>query len=160
MQDERVVEYASGTFSKSQRKYGPCERETLGVILAIEKWKNYLLGGKADLLCDCRALKWLTESQSSSSKLWRWAMRLTEFDVNVIHVPGRNMQDVDALSRAPLEDVFQDPTDVASLDDWKDREIGSDLGEAAAERCESTRRGAWRRKQSRLTQIGRKVDEN
>jgi hypothetical protein len=119
LQDERVVEYASGTFSPAERRYGPCEREALGVILSLERWKNYLLGGRVDLLCDCRALKWLAESQNSSSKLWRWSMRLTEFDVNIIHVPGRNMEDVDALSRAPLDEVHDDPTDIALLDEWK-----------------------------------------
>ena len=115
LQEGRVVEYASGTFSDCQRRYGPCERETLGVILALEKWKNYLVGGKAELFCDCRALKWLAESQNSSSKLWRWAMRLTEFDVKVTHIPGREMEDVDALSRAPLEEIVDDPTDIATI---------------------------------------------
>jgi hypothetical protein len=115
MQEGMVVEYASGTFSECQRRYGPCERETLGVILALEKWKNYLVGGKAELFCDCRALKWLAESQNSSSKLWRWAMRLTEFDVHITHTPGKQMEDVDALSRAPLEEIRDDPTDITSI---------------------------------------------
>lgn len=114
MQDEKVVEWASGSFNAMQRRYGPAEREALGVVMALEKWKRYLWGKRTTVVCDCRALAWLVRSKKTSGKLWRWAARLSEFDVEVVHAPSTQMRDVDALSRAPREEAVVDPTEEES----------------------------------------------
>jgi len=98
-QQNKPIAFASGSFIASQRKYGPAERETLGVIRSLEKFKDFLVGGKTKLITDCRALKWLRQSVNSSAKLFRWSLRLSEFDLEIIHKPGKNIPHVDAVSR-------------------------------------------------------------
>ena len=36
-QDDTVVSFNSGTFNELQRRYSPCERECLGIVLGLEK---------------------------------------------------------------------------------------------------------------------------
>src|SRR3989338_5522303 len=62
-------------------------------ILGLEKIKDYLVGGKFDLYTDCRAIRWLRESKNDSSKLFRWSLRLSEFDANVIHIQGKRSEE-------------------------------------------------------------------
>jgi hypothetical protein len=48
---------------------------------------------------DHRALKWLLNLQDSSSRLKRWAIKLSECDYSVKHRPSTKMRHSDALSR-------------------------------------------------------------
>jgi len=45
-------------------------------------------------------LKWLLNLQDPSSRLTRWAMKLSEYDFVVEHRPGTQMRHADALSRS------------------------------------------------------------
>jgi hypothetical protein len=47
-------------------------------------------------------LKWLLEAKWSSGKLARWAMRLAEYDMVILHEKGVLNMVADALSRQPL----------------------------------------------------------
>ena len=116
-QDNRIIEFNSGTFNDTQRRYGPCERECLGIILGLEKIKDYLVGGKFDLYTDCRAIRWLRESKNDSSKLFRWSLRLSEFDANVIHIPGKLIPHADAISRNPISHTQN--TEVNAIENFK-----------------------------------------
>ena len=46
------------------------------------------------------ALKWLLNLQDPSSRLIRWAVKLSEYDYVVEHRPGTKMRHADALSRS------------------------------------------------------------
>ena len=48
---------------------------------------------------DNRAYKWLLNLQGPSSRLTRWAVKLSEYDYVVEHRPGSRMRHADALSR-------------------------------------------------------------
>ena len=58
-----------------------------------------LYGRRFTVYTDHRALKWLLNLQDPSSKLTRWAMKLSEYDYVVEHRPGTQMRHADALSR-------------------------------------------------------------
>lgn len=49
---------------------------------------------------DHRALKWLLNLQDPSSRLTRWAMKLSEYDYTVEHRPCTRMRHADALPRS------------------------------------------------------------
>jgi hypothetical protein len=114
-QDDQVVAFTSGSFNETERRYSPCERECLGIILGLEKMKDFLKGGKFDLFTDCRAIKWLRESKNDSSKLFRWAARLSEFDMEIHHVSGSSIPHVDAASRNPIPFRLEDPTSPSTI---------------------------------------------
>jgi hypothetical protein len=48
---------------------------------------------------DHAALKFLRNFAENNSRLMRWNLRLSEFDFDIEHVPGRKLGHVDALSR-------------------------------------------------------------
>lgn len=56
---------------------------------------------------DHRALKWLLYLQDPSSRLTRWAVKLSEYEYQVEHRLGTKMRHADALSRS-INRVEQD----------------------------------------------------
>ena len=97
-QDQDVILFNSGSFNPAHSKYSPCERECLGIILGLEKVRDYLIGAPFHLYTDCKAISWIRESKNESPKLFRWAERLAQFDMNIHHIPGKNIPHVDSAS--------------------------------------------------------------
>jgi hypothetical protein len=58
-----------------------------------------LYGRKFTVHTDHRALKWLLNLQDPSSRLTRWAVKLSEYDFVVEHRAGTRMRHADGLSR-------------------------------------------------------------
>ena len=48
---------------------------------------------------DHAALKFLRNFADNNSRLMRWSLRLSEFDFEIVHVPGTKIKHVDALTR-------------------------------------------------------------
>ena len=47
------------------------------------------------------ALQYLKKQKDHNAKLMRWSLKLSEYDFDIIHKPGRLHLDADALSRLP-----------------------------------------------------------
>jgi len=72
----------------------------LAFLFAVKQFRCYLYGRKFVVHTDHRALKWLLNLQDPSSRLTRWAIKLSEYDYVVEHRPGTKMRHADALSRS------------------------------------------------------------
>lgn len=55
--------------------------------------------------------------KDSSGRLAKWRLRPTEFDFEVIHCPGKQHQDTDAMSRMPRNPLVTDTVAVDIDDD-------------------------------------------
>ena len=66
-----------------RRRLSPNDRKVLGVLYGIEQTHIYLQHRRFTLATDCAALTWLFTSQSLSSKMHRWSMRLMQFDIDL-----------------------------------------------------------------------------
>ena len=100
-QGDKIIAFASGKFTPSQAKYAPHERECLGAISGLEKFRHYLLGGPVTLYTDSVAISWLQRSKQLSPKLFRWGLRLQEFSPEIIHRSGESIPIEDCGSRLP-----------------------------------------------------------
>lgn len=109
-QEGKVVAYASRSLTDGEKKYFPTELECLAVLWAIEKFRGYLEGYHFNVITDHASLLWLNNLKDPCGRLGRWAVRLQQYDYNVIHRKGKEHEAPDALSRNPL------PFEGASID--------------------------------------------
>ena len=101
----KTVAFASRSLNNNEEHYSINELELLGVVWAIEYFKNYLFGKNFTVLTDHRALLLVLKSHCSNksynSRLKRWIDRLLPFDFNIEHIPGTRMGLLDYFSRQP-----------------------------------------------------------
>ena len=98
----KTVAFASKFLNIAELKYSTNELELLGLVWAIDHFKNYLLGKQFSILTDhIGALKDDKYTKTAQSRLTRWADKLIPFDFTVEHLPVKDMGFVDYLSRHP-----------------------------------------------------------
>lgn len=116
---EHVICYISRSLSRCEKNYSTTELECLAVLWAVEKWKCYLDGYQFFVVTDHASLKWLDNLKDPTGRLGRWAVRLQQFDYEVIHRKGKDHVVPDLLSRAvPNIEVIETPT---ICDTWYNR---------------------------------------
>ena len=101
-----VIEFFSKEFSVAERKYSTTERESLAVVLALEKWRTYLLGRSFVLETDHQCLKMIFSTKGMdrmSLRIARWAVRLLPYVFTIRYKKGSEMFLPDYLSRFPIE---------------------------------------------------------
>ena len=72
----RPMYYSSRKLSTAERNYSTTEREALGMIYSINKFRYYLLGKKFTFHVDDAVLLYLVSKQSLTRKLARWMLLL------------------------------------------------------------------------------------
>ena len=77
-------------------------------MLAAKRFRPYLHGKRAVVRTDHLPLVDMHLQPGHSPRRLRWLETLQEFDLDIVHVPGRENQAADALSRPPLSaaDLF------------------------------------------------------
>ncbi|GFU97411.1 transposon Tf2-11 polyprotein [Trichonephila clavipes] len=85
-QNHRPIAFASRTLNKTERNYTITEQECLVVIWALNKFKTYFGSLPVKVITDHAALPKLTNGKNLSSRMIRWALKLSEFEWE--HRPG------------------------------------------------------------------------
>jgi len=97
---ERPIAFFSTKFSTTQRNWATIEREAYAVLVALMKYRHWLLGGsKVVVISDHNPITYLTASAPKSAKLMRWSLALAEFEVEFHYRAGKLNVAADALSR-------------------------------------------------------------
>ena len=99
--EEVVIQYASYTFSETERRWPAMEREAFAVIWALTTFRTYVLGRHCIVRTDNSAAARL--STAKQAKLQRWGLVLAEYEVELRYRPGKRQSHVDALSRLPVK---------------------------------------------------------
>ena len=102
IQNGHPIGYYSRKLNDAETRYTPTELECLAVVDAIKYFQIYLEGNQFKVVTDHSALQWLFNFQNTKRRLFHWSEHLSLFTFDVIHRPGKQMQHVDALSRAPV----------------------------------------------------------
>ncbi|MCO5578895.1 hypothetical protein L7F22_032744 [Adiantum nelumboides] len=93
------VSYASRQLNSAERNYTTTEREGLGMVYAVKKYRHYLLANKFVFFTDHQALLYLVNKPCNTGRIVRWFLILLEFDFMVVVKEGIIHQRADHLSR-------------------------------------------------------------
>ena len=101
--DELPIMYAHRVFHGAEPYYSTTEKEGVAVLEAIKKWfPQYVWGEKFKVYTDHAALLSAFKNRElDGPRLGKWINKLTEFDFDLVHTPGKDNELADILSRCP-----------------------------------------------------------
>ncbi|XP_074597888.1 uncharacterized protein LOC141852696 [Brevipalpus obovatus] len=94
----RPITYYSQVLLSHQKNYTVSEKELLGILIGITKFRNYLEGKEFTVETDHHALCQLTKLKFKNGRLNRWSLLLQGFRYNVVYRNGKDHLP-DCLSR-------------------------------------------------------------
>ena len=97
MQD-RPIAFFSHALSKKHLLMSTYEKEILALILAVQKWRPYLLGRKFIVRTNHQSLKHLWTQKITTVAQQRWLWKLMGYDFIVEYKRGGENVVADALS--------------------------------------------------------------
>ena len=100
---EHVICYASRTLSKPERNYCVTRKELLAVVTFLKRFRQYLIGHHFTIRTDHGALTWLRNFKTPEGQIARWLEKLQDYQFTIVHRPGRQHNNADALSRFPCQ---------------------------------------------------------
>ena len=106
---ERPIAFASRTLTKPERRYCVTRKELLAVVFFVKHFKHYLYGKQFIVRTDHGSLRWLLNFKNPEGQLARWLQVLSSYDMTIVHRPGRQHRNADALSRIPCRQCGFDP---------------------------------------------------
>lgn len=104
----KLVACVSRALSSTEQRYAQIEKEALATTWCSERFQDYLIGMKYTIETDHKPLVPLLSSKPLDSvpiRIQRFRLRLMRFQFKIVHVPGKDLNTADALSRAPLNTV-------------------------------------------------------
>ena len=107
---EKVIAYGSFALTGEQRRYCTTRKELLAIIRFTWQFRTYLLGRPFRVRTDHASMVWLLNFKHPEGQLARWLEELSQYDMTILHRPGRLYQNADALSRMPVEDFCKNYT--------------------------------------------------
>lgn len=99
---ERIIAYASRAFPKSEQAWGITQLEAHAIFWAITKPFNFYVRSTDKpfyVRTDHRPCLAMKVSKVASERMYRWALALQEYKMEMFHVSGRKHSDCDAISR-------------------------------------------------------------
>ena len=109
---EHPISFASAKLNETMRKYSVLEKEAYAVLFALKKFDVLVYGCKIHLFTDHNPLQYLANNAPKSSKLTRWALSLTRYDLTVHHIHGKENYSSDFLSRCNVDSCSRCISDV------------------------------------------------
>ena len=102
MQGGRPIAYMSKALSERHKLMTVYEKEMLAIVLAIQKWRPYLLGRHFKAMTDHHSLKFLLQQKITTPNQQKWMSKLLGYDFEVLYKKGTENSAADALSRYPM----------------------------------------------------------
>ena len=101
----RPIVYVSRAMTECEQRYAQIEKEALALTWACERLNQYLLGTRFLLETDHKPLVPLLSMKNLEElpiKIQRFRLRMMRYQYDIKHVPGKELNTADFLSRSPL----------------------------------------------------------
>ncbi|KAA0062661.1 Transposon Ty3-I Gag-Pol polyprotein [Cucumis melo var. makuwa] len=100
-QMNKPIAFYSHTLAMRDRAKPVYEREFMAVVLAVQRWRPYLLGTKSVVKTNQKSLKF--EQRTIQPQYQKWVAKLLGYSFEVVYKPSLENKAADALSRKPME---------------------------------------------------------
>jgi hypothetical protein len=90
----------------------------LAIMHALDKFQQYLVGGRFVVRTDHNNLKYFLEQKYLNEGQQKWVNKLQTYDLDIEYVKGKNNVVVDALSRRPSVFSLPQSQQIRSLPSW------------------------------------------
>ena len=97
-QEGQPIWYASRVLTSAERKYDTREKECIGIMFGLDKFKPFFYGTHVTVYTDHGNLRWLMDHEQKG-RLARWQLYLQQFDISISYVKGKHNPVADCLSR-------------------------------------------------------------
>ncbi|XP_026399605.1 uncharacterized protein LOC113295486 [Papaver somniferum] len=104
MEEGRPISYFSKGMGPIFLVMSTYENELMVVVMAVTKWRSYLLGNKFTIFTDHQSIKYFMEQRIQSLLQQKWLAKLLGYDYELKYKKGSENQVADALSRVHLEE--------------------------------------------------------
>ncbi|KAL0545229.1 hypothetical protein IC582_020379 [Cucumis melo] len=85
---KRSIAFYSHTLAMRDRAKPAYERELMAVVLAVQRWRPYLLGTRFIVKTDQKSLKFLLEQRVVQPQYQKWVAKLLGYSFEVVYKPG------------------------------------------------------------------------
>ena len=99
MQDDHPIAFESQNLNKREGLKSTYEKEMLVIIHTLDKNRQYLLGSKFLIRIDHNSLQYLFRQKTLSTEKQKWIEKIFAFDMDILHIKGKDNILVNALSR-------------------------------------------------------------
>lgn len=99
MQQHHPIAYLSKALAPKHLGLSTYEKELLALVMAVTKWRSYLLGRQFIIKTDHHSLKYLVEQRMVTPIQQKWLSKLLGFDYEIQYKKGVDNVAADSLSR-------------------------------------------------------------
>ncbi|GBG84909.1 hypothetical protein CBR_g39370 [Chara braunii] len=129
---EHVIEYASRTVSDERRNDSAPQGECYAVVWGIQHFHPYLYGQKFRLVTDHEPLLALKKLTNYTGMIGRWAVRLQEYDFDIVHRKTERHGNADGLTRLHRPAKWAALRAEEEVEEESEGELRREVGGAAA----------------------------
>jgi hypothetical protein len=108
--------FMSKKFTSAQRNYFTYEHETLGMLEALLKWEDKLIGLSINIVTNHKALQTFRTKAHTGPRQIRWSGYLEQFRYTLHHVPGKSNKVADTFSHLYKSTLCANEADYVQAD--------------------------------------------
>ena len=133
MQDQKPIAFHSQVLKGRSLVLSTYEKKFLAVVVAVQKWRHYLVGKPFVIKTDQQSVKYLLDQRVGTRAQQRWITKLLGYNFLVEYKKGKENVVVEALSRQGEEsmdvstaDLFSAEGDesISSTTSWRRKILG------------------------------------
>ena len=135
-----IVGYCSKKFVQNEIGWNIVEKEGFSILFGVRHFHHYLVGCQFTIRCDNRVVTYIKDKDKPrNKKLLGWALELSDYNYHVQHIPSKNNDIADCLSR--LMSITSESIAELSADDFMQGQMSDNECCAAKLYIESGKKG-------------------